>query len=104
MPKKKKLSQDIIDTWPDVFEGIDIQYVPVEYLDAIRVTFHGGKIWDIDVKKSIEKDEPVEIEEALADLFETYVDEIENIDFRVDTLKVKKDIKSRTALFMKKRR
>jgi len=52
---------------------------------------------DLDEKKN------VDIELALQELFEQYEDAIDSIDFRLDTEKVKYDIKKRTALFMKKR-
>lgn len=103
MSKSKKLPPDIADHWPEVFNEIEINVVPVEYLDSIKVSFTDGKIWDIDIKKSREKDK-LDIELALEDLFFQYEDVIENIDFRVDTERVKKDIQQRTRYFLKKRK
>ena len=103
MPKKKKLPPDVIDHWPEVFNEIDIDVIPVEYLDSVRVQFEDGKIWDIDVRTSRQKPD-LDIESAIEDLFEEYSDVIVNIDFRLDTEKVKKDIKNRTHIFMKKRK
>ena len=103
MPKKNKLPPEVIDHWPEVFEEIDIDVIPVEYLDSVRVQFEDGKIWDINVKSSLEKAD-LDIESAIEDLFEEYADVITNIDFRLDTEKVKRDIKSRTHIFMKKRK
>ena len=42
--------------------------------------------------------------EFMTDLFDSYEDSIANIDFRLDTQKVKRDIKKRTEIFMKKRK
>jgi hypothetical protein len=103
VPKKNKLPPEVIDHWPEVFEEIDIDVIPVEYLDSVRVQFEDGKIWDINVKSSLEKAD-LDIESAIEDLFEEYADVITNIDFRLDTEKVKRDIKSRTHIFMKKRK
>jgi hypothetical protein len=103
VPKNKKLPPDVIDHWPEVFDEIDIDVIPIEYLDSVRVQFEDGKIWDIDVKSSRQKPE-LDIESAIEDLFEEYADVITNIDFRLDTEKVKRDIKSRTHIFMKKRK
>jgi hypothetical protein len=103
VPSSKKLPPDVIDHWPEVFDEIEIDVIPVEYLDSVRVQFEDGTVWDVDVKKSREKDE-VDIELAIEELFDEYADVITNIDFRLDTAKVKKDIKNRTARFMKKRK
>ncbi len=103
MPKGKKLPPGVVDTWPEVFSEINVDVVPIEYLHSINVKFKDGKIWEIDVKRSREK-KNVDIELALEELFEQYEDVIDSIDFRLDTEKVKYDIKKRTALFMKKRK
>ena len=102
MPKKK-LPPAVIDTWPEIFNEIDVDVVPIEYLHSINVRFKDGKTWEIDVKKSLEKPN-INIETALEELFEHYEHSIESIDFRLDTEKVKYDIKKRTHQFMKKRR
>lgn len=107
MPNKKSdsiLPPDVIDHWPEVFEHIDIDVVPLEYLHTIRVEFEDGKVWDIDIAKSAEKSSTVDLENTLDELFEQYQDVIVNVDFRLDTNRLKRDIKKRTASFMKKRR
>jgi Holliday junction resolvase-like predicted endonuclease len=103
VPKSKKLPPAVINTWPEIFGEIEIDVVPIEYLHSINVKFKDGKIWEIDVKKSREK-KNINIESALEELFEQYEDAIDSIDFRLDTEKVKYDIKKRTASFMKKRK
>lgn len=102
--KSKKLPQDVINHWPEVFKDVDLNVVPVKYLHSVRVQFFDGKIWDIDVAKSKIKDNPEEIEKSLMRLFAEYESDIENIDFRLDTLQIKTDIQKRTASFLKKRK
>ena len=102
MPKKK-LPPAVIDTWPEIFNEIDVDVVPIEYLHSIYVKFKDGKTWEIDIKKTRQKPN-VDIETALEELFEHYEDAIVSIDFRLDTEKVKYDIKRRTQQFMKKRK
>lgn len=97
----KKLPKDVIDHWPEVFEDVEVDVVPIEYLHSVRVSFSDGVTWDIDVKKESSE---TDIEDALADLMETYSESITHIDFRLDTEKVKRDISKRTHIFMKKRR
>lgn len=96
----KKLPADVIKQWPEVLNDIDIDVIPVEYLESVRITFTDGKIWEIDTKKNTDD---VDIENAMESLMEEYEDVIQSVDFRLDTLRVKKDIKKRTAQFLKKR-
>ena len=103
MPNVKKLPQDVINHWPEIFKEIDVEVIPIEYLHSVKIYFTDGKVWDIDVAKS-RKQTDTDIETALEELFDQYEDNIENIDFRLDTDRVKKDIQSRTHKFMKKRK
>jgi ABC-type metal ion transport system substrate-binding protein len=98
--RNKKLPADVIKQWPDVLKDIDIDVVPVEYLESIRVTFNDGKVWEIDTKKNAEH---TNIEQAMESLMEEYEDVIKSVDFRLDTVRVKQYIKKRTAQFLKKR-
>ena len=104
-PDKTKLPKHVIDIWPDVFKDIDLKVVPLDYLHSIRVVFQDGKIWDIDIQNSKDEDgRQVNIKKELEDIFRQYEKDISNVDFRLDTERVKRDIKKRTALFMKKRK
>jgi hypothetical protein len=103
VPKKSsKLPPEVIDHWPEVFEDIEIDVVPLEYLHSIRVTFSDGKVWDIDITR--QKGSVEDLEKSLDDLFEEYQEVIENVDFRLNTDKVKQDITNRTRKFLKLRK
>lgn len=104
MPKKssKRLPEEVISHWPEVFDDVEIDVVPLEYLDSVRVQFVDGKTWDIDINTSKNKVE--DLEKSLDDLFQEYQDHIKTVDFRLNTEKVKQDITSRTRKFLKLRR
>lgn len=104
MPKKpnKKLPQEVISHWPEVFDDVEIDVVPLEYLDSVRVQFADGKVWDIDI--NTQKNKVEDLEKSLDELFEQYQDHIQNVDFRLNTEKVKRDITTRTKKFLKLRR
>lgn len=104
MPKKqpKKLPEEVISHWPEVFEDVEIDVVPLEYLDSVRVQFADGKIWDIAIDTNKNKVE--DLEKSLDELFDQYQDHIKNVDFRLNTSKVKQDITNRTRKFLKLRR
>ena len=105
MPKKKVLPKDIVEHWPEVLKDVELKVVPVKYLHAVRVYFKDGKVWDIDVAETLKKN-PSEksIEKTLENLFLEYEDTIQNVDFRLNTTKVKEDIKKRTTQFIKTRK
>lgn len=110
MPKKRsnestQLPPDVVSHWPEVFQDLDVQVVPLEYLHSVRVFFEDGKVWEIDIAKSMQKnDDETHLEDTLEQLFEEYDDVIVNVDFRLDTERLKKDIQDRTKLFLKKRK
>ena len=101
MPKKpnKKFPKEVISLWPEVFDDVEIDVVPLEYLDSVRVQFADGKIWDIDI--NTQKNKVEDLERSLDELFEQYQDHIKNVDFRLNTEKVKHDITTRTKKFLK---
>lgn len=101
MSKGKKLPPDVINHWPEIFNDVTIESVPVEYLHSVKITFEDGKVWEIDTSKN---PHGASIDEAIEALMEEYEDVITNVDFRLDTEKVKQDITRRTQLFMKKRK
>jgi hypothetical protein len=101
VPRGKKLPQEVINHWPEVFKDVTVESVPIEYLQCIRITFSDGKIWEISPSQN---PQGIDIDQALEELLNEYEDSIVNVDFSVDTLKVKEDIMNRTRLFMKKRK
>lgn len=107
MPKKSSDSQlppEVIDHWPEVFKDIDIEVVPLEYLHSVRVFFDDGKVWEIDIAKSKKQGLTEDLETTLEELFKQYDNVINNVDFRLDTKRLKEDIQARTRTFMKKRK
>lgn len=101
MSNGKKLPQEVIDHWPEIFKDVSIEAVPVEYLHSVRITFNDGRIWEVDTNKNPEN---IDIELAIEGLMDEYEEEIASVDFRLNTEKVKQDIKKRTNIFMKKRK
>lgn len=108
MPNKKsgetQLPPEIVKHWPEVFKDLDVKVIPLEYLHSVRVFFKDGKIWEIDIAKSKEKTSEDNLEETLEELFKQYNDVITNVDFRLDTERLKRDIEARTKYFLKKRK
>jgi hypothetical protein len=99
--KDKDTDIDHDQHWDEIFESIDMQYLPLEYLERIILSFEDGTVWDIDIKDSRRKQTIEQIEGSLDDLFEEYDPYIEAVDFRLDLEKVKKDLSKRVFRFLK---
>lgn len=87
--------------WQEIFDTIDMEYLPLEYIDRILITFRDGTVWDIDVDDSRKKQPIDEIENSLNQLFESHDENIETIDFRLDLVRVQKDLSRRVNKFLK---
>lgn len=101
MSENKKLPSEVIDHWPEILKDINIEVLPLEYLDSVLISFSDGKIWDIDLTKN---PHGVNMEEALESLMLEYEDAIVNVDFRLNTQRLKNDISQRTKRFLKKKK
>jgi hypothetical protein len=86
----------LVKEWPEVFEDLYMNTMPVAYLERIHLEFADGRVWEIDVKTELIKQTPEGIAEILADTLQEYKDEIKKIDFKVDIEKLKNDIVSST--------
>lgn len=103
MPKKQKLPSDIVQHWPEVFKDIQVETIPVEYLHSVRIEFTDGKIWEVDCQAKLQASGG-NLDKALKELFGTYDSAIKNVDFRLNTAKVKRDIQKKTRAFLKNRK
>ena len=87
--------------WQEIFDSINMEYLPLEYINRIVITFQDGAVWDIDIDASRKK-QPIDyIEDQLDQLFEEYDTKIETIDFRLDLERVKNDLSKRVYRFLK---
>lgn len=103
-PKGRTLPKEIIELWPEVFGDVKLNVLPLGYLHTVLVNFKDGKTWEIRVTARTKREGWSTFERNLSELVKTYEDSIENIDFKLDTDKVKKDIEKSTSKFLKKKR
>ena len=103
MTHGKTLPKDVIDRWPEVFGEITLNVVPLKYLHAVKITFKNKKVWEIE----LENDSKVNwdnFEKQVKEIVSQYEDNIENIDFKLDTDRIKKDITKHTKKFLNHKR
>lgn len=87
------------DYWDEILQQIDMDYIPLEYINTVIVTFQDGKQWEIDIEKSSNNIE--DTENILDNFFKEYEDTIDTVDFRLDIEQLKNDINKRTKRFLK---
>lgn len=88
-----KPPRHLVKEWPEVFEDLYMNTMPVAYLETVRLDFIDGRVWEIDVKTELTKQTTEGIADVLINTLQEYKDEIKKIDFKVDVERLKKDIK-----------
>lgn len=104
MTIRKKFPQDVIDLWPEVFSEIDLNVIPVRYLDTITIEFTNKEVKEIKLTKIHPDASWIEFEKRLKEVLLSYEKEIDNVDFKLDTERIKKDIIKKTNEFLKQRK
>ncbi len=82
----------LVKEWPEVFEDLYMNTMPVTYIDTINLEFSDGRIWQIDVKKQLAEDDADSVAERLMMTLGEYKETITKIDFKIDVIRLKKDI------------
>lgn len=97
MPKPLfKLPMHLVQEWPEVFEDIHMNTMPVAYLKSVRLEFDNGRIWEIDIQEQLGDASKDIIAGKLLDTFNEYQKEIIKIDFSIDVQRLKQDIINKT--------
>jgi hypothetical protein len=91
-----KPPKDLIAEWPEVFEGMYMNTMPVSYMLNVVLEFKDGRIWEIDVKNQLADADPASFSQKLLEVLEEYGPSITKIDLKFDIDKLKSDIKKST--------
>ena len=100
----KPLPKDVIDVWPEVFEEVTIKTLPLLYLHSVIVNFKDSKSWEIKLTAKIKKEGWDSFWESLNELLTSYNENIDDVEFKMDAVKVKKDVEKLTSKFLKKQK
>lgn len=100
MTHGKTLPKDVIDRWPEIFGEITLNVVPLCYLHAVKITFRNQKVWEIELEKQAKAGDWDAFEANIKEMLVQYESEIENVDFQLDTDRIKKDVVKHTKKFL----
>ena len=102
--ENKWLPKDINDTWTEIFEDIEFNAIPIEYIHSIDVVFKNKKIWSIEVEKKLSARSWNDFEIEVREMLGLYKNEIEHVNFKLDTERLKLDITDSTKKIFKNRK
>ena len=86
----------LIKEWPEVFEDMYMNTMPVAYLKNVRLEFNNGRIWEIDIQEQLTNEPNEVVAEKLIDTFQEYRDDITKVDLTIDIQRLKEDITKQT--------
>jgi len=82
----------LVKEWPEVFEDLYMNTMPVAYLEMIHLEFLDGKIWQINITEQLIDSDPEVIANRMLETLQEYKDDIKKIDFKIDIERLKRDI------------
>jgi hypothetical protein len=91
-----KPPKDLIAEWPEIFEDLYMNTMPVLYLELIRLEFGDGRIWEINVQEQLDQFDPDTLTDQILETLEEYHEDIQKINFKIDIEKLKTDISKST--------
>lgn len=84
----------LVKEWPEVFEDMYMNTMPVAYLEIIHLEFADGRIWQINVKEQLLETEPDAVADRILTTIQEYKKDITKIDFKIDINRLKIDVKA----------
>jgi len=100
----RPLPKDVIANWPEVFGEVHLNVVPLRYLHTVLVNFKDGKTWEIKITAQARREGWLAFEQSLSEMVKNYEDSIDNVDFKLDALRVRKDVERSTGKFLRKKK
>ena len=96
-----KPPRQLVKEWPEVFEDLYMNTMPVAYVKSLRLEFKNGRIWEVDVGEQLKECSTDLVSEKIIQTFQEYREEISKVDFSIDVDRLKEDIKKSTDQFFK---
>ena len=101
------LPNNVVDlentAWSSVFEEVQLNVVPLQYLKSINIEFVNSNSWELKVTSAIRKQGWDYINNLLSDISLHYAGNLQNVEFQLDTLKIKSAVERAKRSFVKKR-
>jgi hypothetical protein len=86
----------LVKEWPEVFEDLYMNTMPVAYIDFMHLEFTNGRVWQINIAEQLKDSNPDEIAEHMLNTMQEYKDQIKKMDFKINIERLKADISDST--------
>ena len=88
------LPPNVINVWPEVFNEVALNVLPIEYLKSILITFKSGRVWEIVVstKPTSSSDSKKDFENGISEIFQQYSEQILEVEIDINPRKIKRDV------------
>ena len=96
------LIETTVDEWSALFREIELNVVPLDYVDAVLLRFNDGDCWEIPIPAKTRRATLVEFEDNIDELIKSYEQYIYKVDIKIDTDKIKKDVEKAIKKMSKK--
>lgn len=95
-----KPPKHLVEEWPEVFNDLYMNTMPVDYLKYIHLEFSTGMIWELDIEEQIKTLGPAVVTQRLHETIQEYKSEVKKFEFKLDIERLKRDIKNSTSLML----
>jgi len=98
MKHNRQLPKEVIECWPEIFEGVDLNVIPLHYVKSAVILFKDKTSLRISMSKYNDAEQ---FNYEIQTLAVVYQKNINDIYFELNIKKIKKDIIKQTSNFLK---
>lgn len=99
----EKLSKDFINKWSHLLSEIEMDDVPIEYIDRLELYFNDGRNPAyIDIQMMLESEQPWRLEKRITEELDAIDDVLDRVDFHLNLEKVVETVDGATKETLKK--
>ena len=99
MTNKRLLPKEVTSVWPEIFENVRLNIVPLNYVQSMKLSFANNRVWHVTFKPSHNFSSSVE--DAVVSIIKEYKAQIQSIDFNLDAETIKQAALQFTDQFLK---
>ena len=82
----------LVKEWPEVFEDLYMNTMPVAYIDVMHLEFANGRVWQINIAEQVKESDADTVAERMLETMNEYKDQIKKMDFKINVERLKADI------------
>ena len=95
-----KSPKNLVEDWPEIFEDLYMNTMPVNYLEYVQLEFSTGMVWEVDVREQLKNYDAETVARKLYETFQEYETDVTRFDFKLDIRRLKRDLKRSTKLIL----